>query len=436
MIGLNDTKKIELRSDDFQEILESIPHWILRWGITIVFIVTLILIIGSLIFKYPDTISGSVTLTGTNPVTEIVAKSSGKIQKLYIKDNQIVRTGDFLAIIENSAKVEDILKLKKTLEILVLDLDTLNLIPSEHLQLGNLQSSYSSFYLIMFEYKRFKELAYYLKKISLVKERILKNKNYYNNMLKQQKATLELYKISTLQYERDSVLTGRGVLSKEEFEKSYNQHLQTYLSLEGMNGSLENLQIQLKQMHESLFDTEYEYIEKKKNLEIQIYSLINQLKTEIEAWELNYVLSAPINGQITFSKYWIENQNMLAGDIVFNIVPSTHGEIIGKALLPIEGSGKVKIGQKVNIRFENYPDTQYGIVKGYVKNISLVPSSSNNKSNYTIDIMLSDGLKTSYNRSLPYLPNMVGKADIITDDISLLERFLLPLKKNITEGLN
>ena len=319
---------------------------------------------------------------------------------------------------------------------MVLDLDTLNLIPSEHLQLGNLQSSYSSFYLIMFEYKRFKELAYYLKKISLVKERILKNKNYYNNMLKQQKATLELYKISTLQYERDSVLTGRGVLSKEEFEKSYNQHLQTYLSLEGMNGSLENLQIQLKQMHESLFDTEYEYIEKKKNLEIQIYSLINQLKTEIEAWELNYVLSAPINGQITFSKYWIENQNMLAGDIVFNIVPSTHGEIIGKALLPIEGSGKVKIGQKVNIRFENYPDTQYGIVKGYVKNISLVPSSSNNKSNYTIDIMLSDGLKTSYNRSLPYLPNMVGKADIITDDISLLERFLLPLKKNITEGLN
>ena len=114
MIRLNDTKKIELRSDDFQEILESIPHWILRWGITIVFIVTLILIIGSLIFKYPDTISGSVTLTGTNPVTEIVAKSSGKIQKLYIKDNQIVRTGDFLAIIENSAKVEDILKLKKT----------------------------------------------------------------------------------------------------------------------------------------------------------------------------------------------------------------------------------------------------------------------------------------------------------------------------------
>lgn len=436
MIGLNDIKKIELRSDDFQEILESIPHWILRWGITIVFIVTLTLIIGSLIFKYPDTISGSVTLTGTNPVTEIVAKSSGKIQKLYIKDNQIVRTGDFLAIIENSAKVEDILKLKKTLEILVLDLDTLNLIPSEHLQLGSLQSSYSSFYLIIFEYKRFKELAYYLKKISLVKERILKNKDYYNNLLKQQKATLELYKISTLQYERDSVLTGRGVLSKEEFEKSYNQHLQTYLSLEGMNGSLENLQIQLKQMHESLFDTEYEYIEKKKNLEIQIYSLINQLKTEIEAWELNYVLSAPINGQITFSKYWIENQNMLAGDIVFNIVPSTHGEIIGKALLPIEGSGKVKIGQKVNIRFENYPDTQYGIVKGYVKNISLVPSSSNNKSNYTIDIMLSDGLKTSYNRSLPYLPNMVGKADIITDDISLLERFLLPLKKNITEGLN
>ena len=36
------------------------------------------------------------------------------------------------------------------------------------------------------EYKQFKELAYHLKKIDLVKERIFRNEVYYKNMLRQE----------------------------------------------------------------------------------------------------------------------------------------------------------------------------------------------------------------------------------------------------------
>ena len=48
--------EIELRSEDFQEVLSDMPPWILRWGITTVATIVVILIIGSSIFKYPDTI--------------------------------------------------------------------------------------------------------------------------------------------------------------------------------------------------------------------------------------------------------------------------------------------------------------------------------------------------------------------------------------------
>jgi HlyD family secretion protein len=41
---------------------------------------------------------------------------------------------------------------------------------------------------------------------------------------------------------------------------------------------------------------------------------------------------------------------------------------------------------------------------------------------------------TTYKKELPYLPNMQGQADIITDDISLLERFILPVKKILSEN--
>ena len=136
------------------------------------------------------------------------------------------------------------------------------------------------------------------------------------------------------------------------------------------------------------------------------------------------------------NQYWTNNQNVTAGNIVFNIVPANQGEIIGKELLPTERSGKVKKGQKVNIRFNNYPDKEFGIVKGTVKNISLIPvADGQNIKSYMVDIQLPNGLRTSYNKELPFLPEMEGQADIITEDITLLERFLLPLKKVITESL-
>jgi HlyD family secretion protein len=54
----------ELRSEEVQEVMGAIPVWILRWGITILFLVVLVLVIGSCFFKYPDVIVSEMTLTG------------------------------------------------------------------------------------------------------------------------------------------------------------------------------------------------------------------------------------------------------------------------------------------------------------------------------------------------------------------------------------
>lgn len=92
------------------------PPWILRWGITTVATIVVILIIGSSIFKYPDTITSTITLTSSKPAANIVAKTSGKLQELYVEDNQTVQTGDYLAVIENPANTADIQYLKKFLQ--------------------------------------------------------------------------------------------------------------------------------------------------------------------------------------------------------------------------------------------------------------------------------------------------------------------------------
>lgn len=203
-----------------------------------------------------------------------------------------------------------------------------------------------------------------------------------------------------------------------------------------MQTTVQNTEIQITQMQESLLDIEYQYQDKKNTLETQIKTYISQLLSEIQAWEQMYVLVAPMEGRVTFTNYWFKNQNVSAGESVFTIVPQEEGRIIGKAQMPLTRSGKVRTGQKVNIRFSNFPDNEYGMVKGFVKNISLVPTKDTQGNEYyTVEIELPEGLKTTYKKELPYLPEMKAQVEIITDDISLLERFFMPLRKIWTEGM-
>ncbi|MDR0863468.1 MAG: biotin/lipoyl-binding protein [Candidatus Symbiothrix sp.] len=93
---MTEENKIELRSEEFQEVLGSVPSWILRWGITILAVVIVILLIGSAIIKYPDVIPAQVVLTSSTPPAAIVAHASGKIKQLYVRDNQEIKSGDYI----------------------------------------------------------------------------------------------------------------------------------------------------------------------------------------------------------------------------------------------------------------------------------------------------------------------------------------------------
>jgi len=434
----NHSSDIELRSEEFQEVLGVVPPWILRWGITVLAVVVVILLIGSAIIKYPDVIPSQIVLTGSTPPAAIVAHASGKLKELYVADNQNVKIGDYLAVIDNPAKTEDILKLKQFIDCFVVptrnDGNT-NFLPDKNLQVGAMQTLFSSFSSTLFEYSEYKRLMYYPQKKTMTLERIAQYEKQYATLLNQQRITEDQFVIAQKQYSRDSILHKKGVLADEEFETAENAFLQSRTSRENMHSNLNNMQIQIGQLKESLLDTEEQDTEKLNSLQTQLQSLTSQLKTGIQDWELNYALRAPINGKITFSKYWIENQNVSTGEEVFTVVPDSAYQIIGKAMLPIARSGKVKIGQKVNIRLQNFPENEYGILRGIVNNISLTPAQTGTTVYYSVEIALLTGLVTTYKKDLPYLPNMQGQADIITEDLSLLGRLVLPLKKILKESI-
>ena len=114
---------------------------------------------------------------------------------------------------------------------------------------------------------------------------------------------------------------------------------------------------------------------------------------------------------------------------MFTIVPRVADNLTVKVKLPSQRSGKVKPGQRANVRFVNYPDNEFGMVKGVVESVSPVPSEGI----YTVYIGLPDGLTTTYKKTLPFSQAMQAQIDIITDDMRLLERIVLPLKKIASE---
>ena len=93
-------------------------------------------------------------------------------------------------------------------------------------------------------------------------------------------------------------------------------------------------------------------------------------------------------------------------------------------------SGKVKPGQTVNIKLSGYPYLEYGMVKGVVKSKSLVPSGDS----YIMEVSLPAGLTTLYGKELDFTQNMQGTAEIITDDLRLLQKILNPFRYMISRN--
>ena len=235
--------------------------------------------------------------------------------------------------------------------------------------------------------------------------------------------------LALVQFERDKSLYNDNVIAKIDFEKSEQTYLQQKRNYESSKTSLINTQMQINQLYQQILDNNIQKTNELNTYEIQIEDALQGFKSQLAKWKQSYLIISPIDGRVSFNKVWFENQSVSAGDLIVTIIPKNEMRIIGKADIPSTGVGKVKPGQTVNIKLDNYPYMEFGMLKAKVKNISLVPITTEQGIFYTAEIELNDSiLTTNYNKSIPFSQNMAGTAEIITDDLRLLERFLNPLR--------
>ena len=117
----NNVQKSVLPSEQVQEVMRNIPGGLIRWGITVVALIVLVLLIGAWFFKYPDIIKAEVTVNMEQSPAVLKARSTGKLVALLVTNQTLVEANTPLAVIENPADYNDMLWLDACLTNLQID---------------------------------------------------------------------------------------------------------------------------------------------------------------------------------------------------------------------------------------------------------------------------------------------------------------------------
>lgn len=427
--------EFNIHLSEIDEILGKAPNRIIRWGISVIFMIIILVLFGSWIFKYPDFISSSIVLTSFNQPADVLAKSAGKIDSLFVLNNERVKDEQILAVIGNPADFNDVSKL-------IYDLDSLNNVIKvggesankikpflpHAMKLGELESYFSGYVSAYNDYVNYLQVKYYQKRIAAIKGQI-KDYEIYQKHLDVQKQTEEQdLKLSEKDYERYKQLFKSGSVSESDLESAKSRYLNKKFSLESMLTSLANSEIQISQLEGNILDLKQQDRQQKDKLLLSLNTSYYNLKANIDIWEKQYVIKAPEPGKCVFTEYWSKNQNVKVGEKVFTVVPERESSLLGKLLLPVAGAGKVRIGQDVNIRLANYPYMEFGMLRGKISNISPIP----NKNNYYVEVTFPEGMTTTYGKHLPFSQRMQGTAEIVTKNRRLFSRIIQPLKSVLT----
>ncbi len=423
-----DDNKIEIRSGEVQEILGGVPSRIVRYGILVFVAIFSLIILFSFIFYYPDILRSNIVVTTENPPATLVARATGKIDKLFVKDKDKVLAGKKIALIENPANFDDVLELEQLIENVQPAFDTLSfwedLRFNRSLQLGSIQEFYSMFLTRYEELKEFNKRNYYILKEESYKEQLKNARILYDRLWEQKVAIDKEYQLKQRNYERQRKLLAGEFVASTELEAAESEMLSKKSELDGIRSTLAEEQIGISELDQKIIENDKEFHDNKLQYESALIEAFNNLKSEVSNWFLTYLISSPIDGIITFNKFYAENQNISEGDRVFNIVPEDVGRVLGKVELPVRGSGKVKEGLDVNVKFDNYPYMEFGMVRGKVQSVSLVPENNF----YMVEIVFPEGLVTNYGHNLQMQNQLMGQAEIITEDLRLIQRIFNPLK--------
>lgn len=417
------TLDFELLSEDVKDILTTPPKWMIRWGISIVLSIVILIFLTSWFIKYSDTIAASISITTEIPPISITSPVGGRIAQIYVKNNQFVEINSPLLLLENTANLNDVLAIKKQIANLKSyndidkNLSYCLLSGDNSYSLGELQSLYSSLKNQIDSYRFFINTNTSQNKVALLNQK----RNQIEILVENQRKLLILKEKEKLnsknKLDSHRKLYEQKVISLLEFNQIEADFFAKEFEIDNINSSIIRNNIEMNEIGGQIVEQTFGVNNQVNDSKVKLVEQVNVLYAQILEWEKKYLIKSPSSGKISFLKIWKANQIATSGQELLKVVPE-NDKIIVKGTVSSEGVGKIKTGQKAIIKVEAYPFEEFGTLDATISNVSLVPQDDK----FYVEFILTNNLTTSYHKVISLKQEMKASAEIITHKRNLLER--------------
>jgi len=414
----------ETSTEEVNEILTAVPPWVLRWGITLIFLVLACILLISTLIKYPDLIKAGLKVNSLNAPKSVLAKQNGKLTALLVAEGQLVTVNQPLAYFESIGHPEDVLELNKRLKEFrakILAQDNELVVLPDRLQLGELQSSYQNFYDQYLQYRSTLTGGYYNSQLDFLTKDLAYIKALNQQIIKQQNVQLKEYANQVQEYSAYQKLYKNKVISRSEFSQQEIKYLASKYPLQQTETEILKNTGNYSAKEKELMDLRHTIaLDKAKFLQA-----LNQCINESDNWILQHILLSPVTGKVSFAGILQQNQNVTVNQELFVVNPG-NSNFFGEVHIPQHNMGKIKEGARILVKLHSYPYEQYGIIGGkltYISDVAYHDSIFVAKVSFEKFENQESGMKIILKNG------MQGDAEIITEESSLFRRFFTSIEK-------
>lgn len=420
-------EKYNVNSEEVQEIITAVPSWILRWGISLIFLILVLIVVISSFIQYPDIVKTGLKVNSLNAPKSVYAKQTGIIISLLAAEGTKVSRNTPLAFMESTANHRDVIQLH---DVLIRMNDTLtksgqtSKINLHNLNLGELQSQYQNFHQQYLQFISTQNGGYYLDRKAYLERDLREIENLKQQIITQREIQNKELKNITEEFSAYKKLREKGVISESEYKQQENKYLsgkyplqQSATAILNNNSAYLSKQKEILELDHTIQDERAKFIQS-----------LSKIITDVDAWLVQFVLRAPVAGTVSYAGIVQENQTVAANQELFMINPA-NTDFFGEVQIPQYNMGKVRVGQRTLIKMRSYPFEQFGLIRGKISYISDVAF----RDSVFIAKIKFDKVENKDPEHVIVLKNgMHADAEIITRESSLLSRFL----KNLVKMLN
>lgn len=425
---------LEDKSEIAREVIGKMPPWLVRWGLAAFFTFVVLFVALLHFIRFPDVIESAVILTSDNPAISIVAEADGKIS-LLIKDKQHAAKNDVIALVENAAKLEDVKILKEKIQHFKKALSHGNISIEEQwpdsLALGPLQYDYAELVKVFKEYTTYKTLDPIAKMIALSEDRLKTYQKLQENIEALNALEQKQSDIAEKNHARNSSLLAEQVIAQQQFEESEASYLDALELVELKKMESNSIKIKMNELRSFITEQRLLLVQKEEGLRSNLHTLIDKIESLISQWEHDYIIVNPIDGTVNFLNVWRDHLYVKKGEQICVVTPSRPDVILARARVTPSYSGKIKPGQKVRIKLNNYPYHEFGMLVGTVNSISTV---TDNNGVYFVNIELPQNLESTFHVNIPFQPELSGVGEIELEKLSMLQRIFHHFRSGVTHN--